>query len=238
MNQAEITHLISRLKIRIAPRHRNLRQPQGPEGRLNNLRKIVNALLKYERLELLYPRADEARGYAERLISEAIRHGEAHKPTMEMASFWLEEKQLVHKLFKVLAPRFKDYQTAYTALYKAPKKYPQDLLAYSVLELRGNPFPPLIFDGSRNKFALHNVLLDEARREYRKQKYAEIAAKVTSLENQTPKQKENRKSKDPETKSKAAQEVSEAEELLKFTDAETQDDDQNNSELDKPLPVA
>ena len=54
-----------------------------------------------------------------------------------MASFWLEEKQLVHKLFKVLAPRFKDYQSAYTALYRAPKKYPQDVKGYSILELRG-----------------------------------------------------------------------------------------------------
>lgn len=57
---------------------------------------------------------------------------------MEMASFWLEEKQLVHKLFKVLAPRFKDYQIAYTALYRAPKHYPEEIMPFSVLELRGD----------------------------------------------------------------------------------------------------
>lgn len=79
MNQADITHLISKLRIKIAPRHRNFKQPQGPEGRLNNLRKVVNALLKYERLELPYPRADEVRGYAERvsfyhLISIISKH--------------------------------------------------------------------------------------------------------------------------------------------------------------------
>lgn len=184
---------------------------------------------------------------------------------MEMASFWLEEKQLVHKLFKVLAPRFKDYQVAYTALYKAPKKYPLDILAYSVLELRGNthllvirifirkrtnlidflagnPFPPLVFDGSRNKFAIHNVLLEEARREFRKEKYAEIAAKVASSENQEQSQKKSKTNEEPDTKSKAAQDVSEAEQLLKFSEPERHDDepevDQNNPTLDKPLPVA
>ena len=35
------------------------------------------------------------------LIAEAIKYGDRHRPTMEMASFWLTEKQLVHKLFKV-----------------------------------------------------------------------------------------------------------------------------------------
>nr|ABM55619.1 putative mitochondrial ribosomal protein L17 [Maconellicoccus hirsutus] len=239
MNQADITHLISKLRIKVAPTARKLKNPAGPEGRLNKLRKIVNALVKYERLELQYPRADEARGYAERLISEAIRHGDSHKPTMEMASFWLEEKQLVHKLFKVLAPRFKDYQVAYTALYKAPKKYPDELLSYSILELRGNPFPPLIFDGSRNKNVIHNVLLEEARREYRKEKYAEIAAKVLSSENQQN-QSGNVKNKEPNVISKAAQEISESEQLLKFSTEEKQNEqeiDQSSSDINKPLPV-
>jgi len=71
------------------------------------------------------------------LISEAIRHGDTHKPTMEMADYWIEEKQLIHKLFKVLVPRFNDYQTSYTMLYRAPKAYPEIVYPRSVLELRG-----------------------------------------------------------------------------------------------------
>ena len=69
MNQAEVTKLMSQLKIAIKPRHRNLRTPLGPEGRLDKLRQTVTALIKYERIELFYNRADEARGYTERVSS-------------------------------------------------------------------------------------------------------------------------------------------------------------------------
>ena len=67
MNQAEVSKLMSQLKFAIKPTYRRLKNPDGPEGRLMKLRKTVTALLQYERLELHYNRADEARGYAERV---------------------------------------------------------------------------------------------------------------------------------------------------------------------------
>jgi large subunit ribosomal protein L17 len=67
MNQAEVTKLMSQLKIAIQPRHRRMKNALGPEGRLMKLRKSVTALFKYERLEMNFNRADEARGYAERV---------------------------------------------------------------------------------------------------------------------------------------------------------------------------
>lgn len=67
MNQPEITKLVSKLNTRINTRLRKFRNPKGPEERLNKLRKTVTALFKYERIELNYPRADEARMYAERV---------------------------------------------------------------------------------------------------------------------------------------------------------------------------
>lgn len=67
MNQAEVSKLISALKINIQSRPRNLRNIDGPEGRLLKIRKTITALVKHERLELNYNRADEARGYAERV---------------------------------------------------------------------------------------------------------------------------------------------------------------------------
>lgn len=67
MNQADITKLVSKLRIKVPPTHRRLRNPEGPEGRLNRLRKTVTGLIKYERIELNYNRADEARQYAERV---------------------------------------------------------------------------------------------------------------------------------------------------------------------------
>lgn len=67
MNQAELSKLVSALKIAVKPKPRGFSNPEGPAGRLRKLRATVTALIKYERIELNYPRADEARGYAERV---------------------------------------------------------------------------------------------------------------------------------------------------------------------------
>ncbi|KAG5887902.1 hypothetical protein JTB14_018954 [Gonioctena quinquepunctata] len=178
MNQAEVSKLVSQLRVRVNPRLRKFRNPGGPEERLNKLRKTVTALIKHERIELNYPRADESRMYAERLISDAIRYGDCHKATMEMADYWLVEKQIIHKLFKVLVPRFENYSVAYTRLLRAPKPYPGEKHLKAILELRGNPYPSLLPDTHTNRNLIHNVLLDEARKAYRTEKYKEIAAKV------------------------------------------------------------
>ncbi|XP_068139876.1 large ribosomal subunit protein bL17m [Drosophila tropicalis] len=178
MNQADVSKLISQLRIVVRPKNRNLKNPDGPEGRLLKLRKTVTALVKHERIELYYNRADEARGYAELLISNAIRHGDRHKATMELADYWLLEKQLVHKLFKVLVPRYDNYNVSYTRMYKAPRDYPGMYYKKSVLELRGNPYPSLCGDQIQNRNLLHNVLLDEARKEFRREKVVGLANKL------------------------------------------------------------
>lgn len=97
---------------------------------------------------------------------------------MEMADYWLTEKQLVHKLFKVLAPRYQNYGVSYTRMYRAPRPYPGNFYLKAVLELRGNPYPDLIPNTNTNRNLIHNVLLDEARKEYRQQRYNEIAAQI------------------------------------------------------------
>lgn len=66
MNQAEIGKLVSRLRFKIQPK-RQMPSSRGPMGRLDRLRESVTALIKYERIELYHPRADESRGYAERV---------------------------------------------------------------------------------------------------------------------------------------------------------------------------
>lgn len=67
MNAADVSKLMSQLRVAINPRHRNMRNIQGPEGRLLKLRKTVTALIKYERVELFQQRAHETQGYAERV---------------------------------------------------------------------------------------------------------------------------------------------------------------------------
>lgn len=68
MNQAEIRKLIPAVRVAINSRYRRFRNPKGPEGRLLTMRKTVGKLVKEERIELNYHRADEARGYAERVM--------------------------------------------------------------------------------------------------------------------------------------------------------------------------
>lgn len=96
---------------------------------------------------------------------------------MAMADFWIKDKQYVHKLFKVIVPRLQNCPIAYTKMYKAPITYPD--LAYrrrAVLELRGNPFPSLKPELGVNRNFIHNVLLDEAKKDYRRKKYAQLNA--------------------------------------------------------------
>lgn len=67
MPQANVSKLVSQLNIRVLPAPRKLKNPKGPEGRHDIIRKILTALLKYERIEVGFNTGDEARGYAERV---------------------------------------------------------------------------------------------------------------------------------------------------------------------------
>ncbi len=82
-----------------------------------------------------------------------------------MADYWLLEKQLVHKLFKVLVPRFENYNTSYTRMFRAPREFPGRQNARSILELKENPYPTLNPDVERNKLWINNILLDGARQD-------------------------------------------------------------------------
>lgn len=98
---------------------------------------------------------------------------------MEMANFFIKEKQYIHKLFKVLVPRFQNFPLSYTRMYKRSPEYtghnPHGR-PRAVLELRGHPFPPLKPDMSMNRNLIHNVLLSQAKKEYRREKYEKLAA--------------------------------------------------------------
>lgn len=105
---------------------------------------------------------------------------------MAMADFWIKEKQYVHKLFKVIVPRLQNCPIAYTKMYKVPITYPD--LAYrqrAVLELRGHPYPALKPDLGINRNFIHNVLLDEAKKEYRRKKYAQLNAESVAASEST-----------------------------------------------------
>ncbi|NWS28410.1 RM17 protein, partial [Polioptila caerulea] len=107
----------------------------GPRSRLDLLRNLVTALVRYERIETPWARADEMRGYAER------------------------EKDLIHKLFKVLAPRFQPHPGSYTRLLQIPNRDGLDRAKMAVIELKGNPLPPLVRPRRDSDKTLLNQLL-------------------------------------------------------------------------------
>ncbi|NWR60879.1 RM17 protein, partial [Bucorvus abyssinicus] len=130
----------------------------GPRSRLDLLRNLVTALVRHERIETPWARADEMRGYAERLI-EYAKLGDTNERAMRMANFWLTEKDLIHKLFKVLAPRFQPHPGSYTRMLHIPNRDHLDRAKMAVIELKGNPFPPLICPRRDTEKTLLNQLL-------------------------------------------------------------------------------
>ncbi|TRY66992.1 hypothetical protein TCAL_11766, partial [Tigriopus californicus] len=175
MNQAELQHLVSKLRVNVL--HKKLpRHAHGPRGSLELIRTRVTALIANERIECAPYSAEITRLYTERLISDAILNGEKHAHTMEMATWWLaEDKSAIHKLFKVLVPRFQDSRKSYTQIWTVPVNYETTLQAPSrawdgklkVVELRGHPLPKLEYSNSQpNRNHIHNFLLSEAKRDF------------------------------------------------------------------------
>merc|ERR1719210_275022 len=102
---------------------------------------------------------------------------------MEMADYWLTEKDLIPKLFSVLVPRL-EKSHHYTDLHYLPISTPSDRSSNSadiegkahrlpqmqftpmaVLELKGNPWPPIVAKQPPPAGSIVNVLVQAARRE-------------------------------------------------------------------------
>ncbi|NXH16650.1 RM17 protein, partial [Bucco capensis] len=149
-----------RLSVAVAISHGRVYRKLGlgPRSRLDLLRNLVTALVRHERIEAPWARADEMQGYAERLI-EYAKLGDTNEYAMRMANFWLTEKDLIHKLFKVLAPRFQPHPGSYTRLLQIPNRDGLDRAKMAVIELKGNPLPPLICRHRDTEKTLLNQLL-------------------------------------------------------------------------------
>lgn len=147
-------------------------------GQLYNLTWALSSLFRDERLVLNYNKATELRPHVELLIVEAMRNGDKHRPTMALANFWLREKNLIHKLFKVFVPRYLDHTSSFTALHmlgtdcsrylepesewrRNPAKW--NIQSEAVLEMKGNSLPPIIRPKLELSGLLNNVLMDGAR---------------------------------------------------------------------------
>lgn len=174
----QIPFLIRAKRYKIGTNHGE----KGYPDQLYNLSFSVTNLIRDERIKLNYNRGTEVRPYVERLIVEAMRNGDQHKPTMALANYWLREKNLIHKLFKVLVPRYENYASSFTALHmlgqdysvhnipftmrREMPKYVPHLRGQVILELRGNSLPPITRPKLQKSGLLTNMLLDGARESY------------------------------------------------------------------------
>lgn len=84
-----IPKLTSDIKVNYDQLNFNTKYIKRADGRLKILSNHITDLIKFERVELPLHKAEEIQGYTERLITEAIRYGDCHVPTMELADFWI-----------------------------------------------------------------------------------------------------------------------------------------------------
>ncbi|NWY18187.1 RM17 protein, partial [Aphelocoma coerulescens] len=104
-------------------------------------------------------RLDLLRNLVTALLIDYAKRGDKDERAMRMADFWLTEKDLIHKLFKVLAPRFQPHPGSYTRLLQIPNRDGLDRAKMAVIELKGNPLPPLVRPRRDSDKTLLNQLL-------------------------------------------------------------------------------
>lgn len=162
--RATIGHIPQRLKTaNIEPSSR---------ARLEVLRRIVTRLVREERAELQWNRAVEARPYLERLIQLGVERGENDEYTAEMMEWWLPEVDLIEKMHRVIVPRFVNKEAPFTSIYRLPDQRLQQYTMgkierwkryeIAVLEIDGNPFPPVLGEKPDKSSSLLNVLLRDS----------------------------------------------------------------------------
>ena len=84
------------------------------------LRNLATALMTNERIKTTDTRAKEVRPLVDKLITWGKR-GDVHARRLAMAE--LRDKELVHKLFAEIAPRFEEREGGYTRILKlGPRK--------------------------------------------------------------------------------------------------------------------
>ncbi|NWI61906.1 RM17 protein, partial [Calyptomena viridis] len=101
-------------------------------------------------------------------LIDYAKRGDTDERAMRLADFWLTEKDLIHKLFKVLAPRFQPHTGSYTRMLQIPNRDRLDCAKMAVIELKGNPLPPLVRRRRDSEKTLLNQLLKGYREDMRR----------------------------------------------------------------------
>lgn len=102
-------------------RHRNHGRQLGRKTKHRRalFRALVTSLLKHERIETTQAKAKELRGFADRLISLG-KEGTLH--ARRRAIGFLQDKDVVSKLFGEVAGRFREREGGYTRMIKTRRR--------------------------------------------------------------------------------------------------------------------
>lgn len=94
---------------------------------------------------------------------------------MEMADYWILEKDLVPKLFQVIVPRYENKIGPYTLVHKLSPVYPGSGRKNIIMELKNNPLPPIKSEFARDfSGSLTNVLVRALKQEYKFKQSLEV----------------------------------------------------------------
>ncbi|KAI3385070.1 hypothetical protein SNEBB_009790 [Seison nebaliae] len=140
---------------------------KGPEDRLKQISTHLTQLVREERIELPYWKAKECEGYMNKLIELGKKYGEKHNPSFKLVDYYLREKDLLPKFYKLLLKRYENFDGPYTKVYKLTPNYPSWTPHPGILELVNNPLPPLnsFVEQKVNPFTLTNQLISAMRNE-------------------------------------------------------------------------
>ena len=109
--------------------HRRFNMPKSQRRAL--FANLTNALLTHEQITITLPRAKELRTFAESMITYA-KKGDLN--SRRLALSFLRDKDVVAKLFSVLAERYKERNGGYTRVLKAGIRY-GDAAPMAIIEL-------------------------------------------------------------------------------------------------------
>lgn len=87
----------------------------GPKHQRQMLSNLASSLFEHERLQTTEAKAKMLRPFAERLITKA-KDGSIHKRRQVLSV--IEDREIVHKLFDDIGPRFADRNGGYTRILK------------------------------------------------------------------------------------------------------------------------
>lgn len=117
-------------------------------------RNMVTSLLEHERITTTVAKAKELRGHTERTISIGVRLGDLlDKPrdertreeraryahAMVQAGKTVQDREVLHKLFEDIAPRFRERPGGYTRVVRLGQRRVGDAAEMAIIELVSPP---------------------------------------------------------------------------------------------------